>query len=160
VKATTGEAATKARAEKPKFRDVERAIGDSGVTCKLPSHFFESPVEGTGPVQYVTHLSDAQALLVTFLSIPIKVPVANGMSATEGQITRANPGWKPKDVKSGLGRGRGAAVEKEGEIVDVEVYPVGEDHLLKLTVSGKPDARKAYAQEITKMRASLRAKSN
>lgn len=148
--------AAAAAAEKSKPRERTFRLAAAGVSVALPSLFWIAQREPDAQLQ--TNPPEG-ALTVMLRAFPLEGAKFEDAIGSVLDLTIAqNPGTTPpKAMTSSLGKGKGVTLERDGETIDVELYPLGKGRLLRVQIVGNAAVRKRFAKELVRMRATLKA---
>lgn len=156
AKVTAGKKAAEAAKQPAKLRERTHRCPAGGVQLTLPSSF-ESRAEAPEALFAIDY--DAGVLVVGVQRFERGAgKPAEAVAAAVAELAKLDPAApKPRDVSSGLGKGKAIDLLLSGAEVTFEVYPLGTGQLLRLRIEGSKELRKRHDKALSRMRASLRA---
>ncbi len=127
-----------------------------GVSLELPSSFH---LNERWPETLIALPGRGGNLVVGFRRFDARGedPAAVVQEIVTGLATRHSAEPPPRDVMSALGKGRSVRITDEEKPIDIEVYPLGREHVLMLRIMGPAELRTRNEKSLTAMRGSLKA---
>lgn len=145
---TAGTPAKKALERKTAYRNVPRALEKAPVVFELPSHWYEVEAEEGSEVEMfrTTVHGPGAPVTIEFQAFAVaKEEFDTIVGAAVGKLEKELRLDNQRNVTSPLGKGRSMRFRSEADDgtevgVQVEFYPCGKSQLLRIRLSGPPDA--------------------